>query len=205
MLQCAGDERAENGADARDPEFHSNRGGAHAGLVGSRGKVVQHELRADDEEAGGRNRRDVDDVIIHHHEGEHRDAADRPPGRDQPAAAAGLVDQMPEHESADERHDLHQRAKAEAGRKGFSTLHHHGRNPARQAEDAEQAEECRRPDCKRGPAIFGLEQHSYRIDRLLLGPDGNFGRLVDIGPFGAKLGQHVADFVDAPLKCEELR
>ena len=56
-----------------------------------------------------------------------------------------------------------------------------------------------------GPAIFGLEQHRYRIDRLFGLFDRNFGGLVDGGALGPKLAEHVADFVGAALKGKEFR
>ena len=40
------------------------------------------------------------------------------------------INQMPQHDAADERHDLHQRAKAEARRKGLAALDHDGRDPS---------------------------------------------------------------------------
>src|SRR5207244_3503407 len=64
---------------------------------------------------------------------------------------------MTEHEPAEERHDLHHRTEAEARGKRLATLHHDRRDPAGEAEDAEQAEERRRPDRERRAPVVRFQ------------------------------------------------
>ena len=106
-------------------------------------------------------------MIVEEHQGQHRDSAERPPRCEQTAAAAVAVRQVPAGQTANERHDLHERAKSKARRKRLASQHHHRRNPSGEAENAEQAEECRRPDREGCPAIAWREQGG---DGIFFGP-----------------------------------
>jgi hypothetical protein len=76
--------------------------------------------------------------------------------------------------------------KAEASGEGFATLHHDGRNPAREAEDAKQAEECRQPDRKRRAPVFLAQQDRNRIVQFVQLRHGDVGRSKEACAFGTQ-------------------
>ena len=112
---------------------------------------------------------------------------------------------MPKHERADERHDLHQRAEAEACGKvsprciitvGIHPVRPKMQNRLRNA-DAQIASVVRR--------YFAWSSTATELTASSGCSTRNFGRRVDGGALGAELGEHVADFIGAALKGKEFR